>query len=210
MVAEPEVGRHRPRRDVVDADALRAELLRQGLGEVEQRRLGGAVVDHAAVRLEERVDRRDVDDRARRPASSIWATAARVARSAAKKLSCIDALEVVVAHVEEAVEPELRAADVVDEDVDASVPSTAVVDESLRAAGLDEVDGDRGDAVDSLERVDVCALRRRRGRLRLRASCTIARPMPLLPPVTTATLPSSSRSMFSPLSGESLLLPLCR
>ena len=41
-----------------------AELLRQRLGQIDQRRLGRAVIDHARVGLEERVDRRDVDDRA--------------------------------------------------------------------------------------------------------------------------------------------------
>jgi hypothetical protein len=34
--AEPEIGGHRARRYVVDADTVRPELLRQGLGQVDQ------------------------------------------------------------------------------------------------------------------------------------------------------------------------------
>src|SRR6266568_3276763 len=63
VLAEPQVGGHRAGGDGVDADAVRAELLGEGLGQVDQRGLGGAVVDGGGVGLEEGIDGGDVDDR---------------------------------------------------------------------------------------------------------------------------------------------------
>ena len=65
LVAEPEIGGDLAGGDAVDADALRSELLRERLRHIQQRRLGGPVVHHQPVGLEERVDRDDVDDRSR-------------------------------------------------------------------------------------------------------------------------------------------------
>ena len=64
VLAEPELGADRAGRDAVDADAARPELLRERLAEVDDGGLRRAVVDRPGVRLEERVDRGDVDDRA--------------------------------------------------------------------------------------------------------------------------------------------------
>ena len=72
----------------VDADAVRSELLRERLGEVDQGGLGGAVVDRPPVGMVEGVDRGDVDHRSR-PWPTIAPSAARVARSAMKKFICI-------------------------------------------------------------------------------------------------------------------------
>jgi hypothetical protein len=63
ILAEPQVRRDLSRGDARHADALRAQLLRERLGEVHERRLRRPVVDHSAVGLEEGVDRDDVDDR---------------------------------------------------------------------------------------------------------------------------------------------------
>src|SRR5207244_5852380 len=52
VLAEPQIGLDRARRDAVDADAPRAELLRERLAEVHQCRLGRAVVDGPGVGLE--------------------------------------------------------------------------------------------------------------------------------------------------------------
>ena len=60
--SQPQVGRHRPGADRVEADPARADLLGQRLGEVGQRRLRRAVVDDRRVG-QERVDRADRDDR---------------------------------------------------------------------------------------------------------------------------------------------------
>ena len=109
---------------------LGSELLRQSLGDVEQRRAGGAVVDHQTVRVEEGVDRGDVDNRAASLVDHVRdGRAGRAKRGEEVELE--GALEVVVAHLEEAVQSQLDAADVVHEHVDSAVPLDRLLDEPL-------------------------------------------------------------------------------
>ena len=63
-VLDRALGERRAGRDGVRADALRAELERQALGQAPERVLRGRVVRHPLRGGMERVDRRDVDDRA--------------------------------------------------------------------------------------------------------------------------------------------------
>ena len=77
------------------------------------------------------------------PCSTIAATAARVARRAAKKFSCSDHSKSSSRVLEEAVEAQLHAADVVDEHVDAPVALDRLAHEPLGPVRLDEVDRDR-------------------------------------------------------------------
>jgi len=51
---------------VIDADAVRAELLRKRLRNIDERGLCGAVVDSSAIGLEERVHQSDVHNRTAR------------------------------------------------------------------------------------------------------------------------------------------------
>ena len=146
VLAEPQVGADRAGRDGVDADAARAELLRQRLGEVDQRGLGGAVVDRAAVGLEERVHRGDVDDRARRPASPS-ATMRRARRAQrGEEVHLHRPLELVVARAEEALEAQPHGADVVHQHVDAAVLVERALHELRRPVRAAQVDRHGGDA----------------------------------------------------------------
>jgi hypothetical protein len=60
--AQPQVRAYRAWRHVIDADAVRAELLRQRLREIDKRGLGGTIVDRAGIGLEEGVHRSHVHD----------------------------------------------------------------------------------------------------------------------------------------------------
>ena len=88
------------------------------------------------------------------PCSIICATAARVARSAAKKFSWKERSKSSSLTSRNPFRSQLDAADVVHEHVDAAVPLDRLLDEPLRAAWLDEVYRDGGHAVDPFERVD--------------------------------------------------------
>ncbi len=102
-------------------------------------------------------------------------------------------LEVIVRDLEEPADAKLDGADVVDQDIQAPMLADRLRDQFLRSARFAEVDGYRGDAGELRERVD--RARARDDQAPSSASArTTARPMPLLAPVTTATLSSSSRS----------------
>ena len=64
LLAQPQIRAYRARRHVIDADAVRAKLLRERLREIDKRGLGGTIVDGAGIGLEERVHRGDVHNRA--------------------------------------------------------------------------------------------------------------------------------------------------
>jgi hypothetical protein len=63
LLSEPDVGFDLTGRDAFEADALRAELLRERFRDVQKRRLRHPVVDHHPVGLEEGIDGDDVDHR---------------------------------------------------------------------------------------------------------------------------------------------------
>ena len=128
------------------------------------------------------------------PRGVIAATAARIARSAEKKLSSSEAWKSASLTFDEAVEAQLHAADIVDQHVEPAVLLDGVVDEPGRALGVEEVDREGLDALEALQGRDVRAPATTSAPSAASSRAT-ARPMPLLAPVTTATLPDSSRSM---------------
>ena len=174
----------------------RPELLGERLGEVHQRGLGRPVVDRAAVGLEEGVDRRDVDDRARRPARPCGDERGACRPQRGEEVHLHRPLEVVVGGAEEPVEAQPHGAHVVDQHVDAAVLVDRALDQPRGPSGCGQVDRDRGHTLEALE-----AVRRARAGDHERAlvgePCVTASPMPLLAPVTTATLSVRARSMIT-------------
>src|ERR1700733_108607 len=144
VLAQPEVGGDRARRDGVDADAVRAELLGEGLGQVDQGRLGGAVVDGGAVGLEKRIDGGDVDDR---PAAlgDHLGQGGPAGPQGDEEVQLHRPGEVVVAGAEEAPGAHADGADVVDEHVEPAVFPGGVPDQPGGAVGGGQVDGYRAD-----------------------------------------------------------------
>ena len=183
-----------PGRDRVDPDPLRPELLRERFRQVDQRRLGGAVVEHARVGLEEGIDRGDVDDRTR--ACLDHRRQRRTGRPQGdEEVHLQRPLELLVAGAEEAVEALFDGADVVDEDVDAAALLEGPADQVRPGRPPRQVARDRGHAARSPR-----GSRPRREPAKTKApsaasSRVTASPIPLPAPVTTATLPSRPRSI---------------
>jgi hypothetical protein len=84
------------------------------------------------------------------PWSSIALTAARGVAEGGEEVQLQRGFEVVVADVEESVQPQLDAADVVHEHVDPAVLLDGRVDEACGAGGIDEIERDA--SVSRLER----------------------------------------------------------
>jgi hypothetical protein len=103
--------------------------------------------------MEERVDRGDVDDRAFAALGHVGDGGARRAQGG-EEVELQRCLEVGVGGAEEAVESQVDAAHVVDEDVDPAVQVHGMGDEPSGTVGFDQVDGQRRDALETLERAD--------------------------------------------------------
>ena len=143
--------------------------------------------------MEEGVDGDDVDDRPL-PSREHRGDGGAGRADRREEVQLQRGFEIGVADAEECVEPQADPADVVEELVDLAVSFERLGHEPLGAAGLDQFDGDGGDAVDSDQRLgrqrpgdDVRAFAGEQARDR--------EADPLLAPVTTATLPLSSRSI---------------
>ena len=193
MRTKPQVSRDRARRDAGDADPLRPELLGEGLGEVDQRCLGRAVVDTPPSGSKKAFTEATLTIVPVR-GGAMCLTAARVARSAAKKLSSRDAAKSASVRLRN---PSVRSVRRRRCSPGRRCDRAAQRRRPPVAPGrrLGKVDGDRRDPVESVQRVGRPCARNYERPLHRRALAATARPMPLLAPVTTATLPASSRSM---------------
>ena len=204
VVAEPEIGLHRAGADRVHPHPC-AELLRQRLAEVGQRPLRRAVVDDRRVG-QERVHRADRDDARARVARSSAGSAARMVRTAARKLRFNAHVPVLVREREEPVEPRTHRADVVDQQVDAADtarpprrPAPPARPACVRSTWHEAAR--RSSASSSALPCSAPATTLTPSDASARV---MARPMPLLAPVTTATFPARCRSIRRPFAAAAL------
>jgi hypothetical protein len=81
-------------------------------------------------------------------------TAARVARRAPVEVDLHRGLEVGIRERQEAVEVDVRRADVVDQHVDLAVALDRMRDQPARAFGVGQIDRQRGDVLEPFQRAD--------------------------------------------------------
>jgi hypothetical protein len=153
LLSEPEVGFDLTGRDAFEADALRAELLRERFRDVQKRRLRHPVVDHHPVGLEEGIDGDDVDHRSLTTEKHRRNRHARCAH-VSKEVELQRRLEVGIADLEEPVEPKTHPTHVVDEDIDASAPLDRLAHELLRPARLGQFHRNRAEPFHAGKRID--------------------------------------------------------